>query len=290
MNDYFKLIRIKHWLKNGLVFLPLFFSINLFKIKMYPKCILAFFIFSFIASIVYIINDINDIEKDKLHPIKKDRPLASGKVSKRKAILIAVILLVISTIMISSLYRETKNIMIIIIPITYLVLNILYSKGLKNIPIIDVVILVSGFVFRVMYGGVSTQVEVSKYLYLMIVFGSFYLGFGKRRNEIIKNGEKSRKVLKMYNKEFLDKNMYVALALAIVSYTLWCVDASTIQRIGNDYIFWTIPLLMVILQLYSLNIEGNSHGDPIDVILSDKKLIITIILYIFAMGGILYFI
>ena len=82
--------------------------------------------------------------------------------------------------------------------------------------------------------------------------------------------------------------MYVALALAIVSYTLWCVDTATIARIGNDYIFWTIPLLMVIFQLYSLNIEGNSHGDPIEVILSDKKLIITIALYIIAMGGILY--
>ena len=82
--------------------------------------------------------------------------------------------------------------------------------------------------------------------------------------------------------------MYVALALAIVSYTLWCVDPITIQRIGNDYLFWTIPLLMIILQLYSLNIEGNSYGDPIDVILSDKKLLTTIIVYILVIGGILY--
>ena len=139
-----------------------------------------------------------------------------------------------------------------------------------------------------MYGGVSIDVEVSKYLYLMIIFGSFYLGFGKRRNEIIKNGNKSRKVLQLYNQDFLDKNMYVALALAIVSYTLWCVDPTTVQRIGNDYLFWTIPLLMVILQLYSLNIEGNSHGDPIEVILGDKKLLITAIIYVLVMGGILY--
>ena len=139
-----------------------------------------------------------------------------------------------------------------------------------------------------MYGGVSIDVEVSKYLYLMIIFGSFYLGFGKRRNEIIKNGNKSRKVLQLYNQDFLDKNMYVALALAIVSYTLWCVDPTTVQRIGNDYLFWTIPLLMVILQLYSLNIEGNSHGDPIEVILSDKKLLITIVIYIVVIGGVLY--
>jgi len=186
------------------------------------------------------------------------------------------------------LYTKINNIFIFIIPFVYLVINILYSYLLKNIPIIDVSIIVLGFVLRVMYGGISINVEVSKYLYLMIIFGSFFLGFGKRRNEIIKNGDKSRKVLSMYNKEFLDKNMYVALSLAIVSYTLWCVDPTTIERIGNDYIFWTIPILMIILLLYSLDIEGNSHGDPIDVVLSDKKLIIAVIIYILTMGGILY--
>ena len=288
IKEYLKLIRVKHWLKNGLVFLPLFFSINLFSTKYYLDIILCFIIFSFSSSIVYVINDMNDIEKDKLHPIKKKRPLAAGTVSIAQAKIVIAFLAIMSAIMIYVIYGKTNNLLTIIIPIVYIVLNILYSKWLKNIPIIDVVILVSGFVLRVMYGGVSIGVEVSKYLYLMIIFGSFYLGFGKRRNEIIKNGNKSRKVLKLYNQEFLDKNMYVALALAIVSYTLWCVDPHTVQRIGNDYLFWTIPLLMVILQLYSLNIEGNSHGDPIEVIISDKKLLITIVVYILVMGGILY--
>ena len=82
--------------------------------------------------------------------------------------------------------------------------------------------------------------------------------------------------------------MYMCLGLTIVFYSLWCVDPITIQRIGNDYLFWTIPLLMIILQLYSLNIEGNSYGDPIDVILSDKKLLTTIIVYVLVMGGVLY--
>lgn len=288
MKEYIKLIRAKHWLKNGLVFLPLFFSINLFNTSYYLGTILAFIVFSFTASIVYIINDMGDIEKDKLHPVKKKRPLAAGTISIKNAKIVIGVLAVLTAIMMWYLFKNTNNIAVIIIPIAYLIINILYSKWLKHIPIIDVVILVSGFVLRVMYGGVSINVEVSKYLYLMIIFGSFYLGFGKRRNEIIKNGNKSRKVLQLYNKEFLDKNMYVALALAIVSYTLWCVDQTTIQRIGNDYLFWTIPLLMVILQLYSLNIEGNSHGDPIEVILGDKKLLVTAVIYVLIMGGILY--
>ncbi len=288
IKNYIKLIRVKHWLKNGLVFLPIFFSSNIFNINLLLTSVLAFFIFSFTSSIVYVVNDMNDIEKDKLHPVKKNRPLASGAISIPMARVVIVILFVLVALLSFFAYKVNNNIFIFIIPLIYLVLNIMYSKGLKNIPIIDVVILVSGFVFRVMYGGVITDIEVSKYLYLMIIFGAFYLGFGKRRNEIIKNGEKSRKVLELYNKEFLDKNMYVMLGLAVVSYTLWCVDPATIARVGNDYLFWTIPLLIIILLLYSLNIEGNSHGDPIEVILADKKLLVTVFIYIIVMGGILY--
>ncbi len=288
MKEYIKLIRVKHWLKNGLVFLPLFFSINLFNKDLFLKTILSFIIFSIVSSIVYVVNDLNDIEKDKLHPVKKNRPLASGAVSITAAKVLLGILVAISLGLIYYSYRISNTIIVAVIPTIYAILNLLYSKWLKNIPIIDVVILVSGFIFRVMYGGIITGLDVSKYLYLMIMFGAFYLGFGKRRNEIIKNGNKSRKVLKFYNKEFLDKNMYVSLALAIVSYTLWCVDPTTVERIGNDYMFWTIPILMVILQQYSLDIESNSHGDPIEVVLSDKKLIATIMLYIVTMVFLLY--
>lgn len=290
MKDYLKLIRVKHWLKNALIFLPAFFSINILNTSYLLTCLLAFIVFCFASSIVYVLNDMSDIEKDRLHPIKKNRPLASGAISKKNATVLMIILGIIISIIMFFFYKNTNNILVILIPIIYIVLNIFYSKGLKNIPIIDVVILMSGFVLRVMYGGVVIDVAVSKYLYLMIMFGAFYLGFGKRRNEIIKNGEKSRKVLALYNKEFLDKNMYVCLALAIVSYTLWCVDPITVTRIGNDYLFWTIPIVMVILQLYSLDIEGNSHGDPIEVVLSDKKLIAVILLYVIVMGGLLYII
>lgn len=288
MKKYVKLIRMKHWLKNGLVFFPIFFSINIQNITLLLKAFMAFLVFSFTSSIVYVLNDINDIEKDRLHPIKKKRPLASGEISVKQARITIGLLSIITIILTGVMFVESKRALIIIIPLAYLILNIFYSRGLKNIPIIDVVILVSGFVLRVMYGGVAADVEVSKYLYLMIIFGACYLGFGKRRNEIIKNGEKSRKVLSRYNQGFLDKNMYVALALAIVSYTLWCVDPTTIERIGNDNLFWTVPLVMVILQLYSLDIEGNSHGDPIEVILSDKILIGASVIYIIVIGGLLY--
>ena len=281
MINYLKLIRIKHWFKNILVFLPIIFSLNLFKSTYIICSTLAFLTFCLSSSMVYIINDISDKEKDKKHPVKKERPIASGKISVKKAIIILILLLATIVFVFAVMYFKysISILRITLIPCVYILINILYSKILKNIPIIDVCILVLGFLLRVFYGGLVIDVYVSKWLYLMIVFGSFYMGFGKRRNEIIKNGSSGRKVLKFYTKEFLDKNMYVALGLAIVSYSLWSVDPTTIARVGNDYLFWTIPLVMVILQLYSLNIEGDSHGDPIEVILSDKVLLITSLLY-----------
>lgn len=288
MINYFRLIRIKHWLKNALIFLPLFFSKNLFDTDKVLLCLIGFLVFSFASSIVYIINDINDIESDRKHEVKKYRPLASGEIKIIQAVYMIIGLIILNTILIICLYQLNNNIAVIILPIIYVLLNILYSKYLKHKPIIDVVILVSGFLLRVMYGGIVINVEVSKWLYLMIIFGSFYLGFGKRRNEIIKNGKNGRKVLQFYTKEFLDKNMYVALALAIVSYSLWCTDPTIIARAETNLLFWTIPIVMVIFQLYSLNIESNSYGDPIEVVSSDKILLTLIAIYIIVMVLFLY--
>lgn len=286
MKNYLKLLRIKHWLKNGLVLLPLFFGKSIFNLNKIFFVLIAFIIFSFISSIVYIINDINDREADRNHPKKKNRPLASGKVSIKNAILVLILLMILSISLIIYLYNKTTNIFIILIPLLYLILNILYSTKLKHIPIIDVAILVSGFVLRVYYGGIASNIEISSWLYLMIMFGSFYLGFGKRRNEMKHNN--TRKVLKYYNKEFLDKNMYVSLGLSIISYSLWCVDPLTKLNISSNYLVLTIPLVMMIFQKYSLIIEGDSDGDPIEVILNDRLLISLITAYIIVMIFIIY--
>ena len=280
MKKYLKLIRITHWLKNALIFLPIFFSGNMFNISKICLSLVGFISFSLIASCVYMINDINDIDDDRRHPIKKKRPLAAGVIKIQSAIILVILFIIISIFINLFIYDKNNSLFIIILPIIYLVLNILYSIKWKNIPILDVTILVSGFLIRVIYGGLIIDVELSNWLYLMVMFGSFFLVFGKRRNEIIKNGEKSRKVLKIYNKEFLDKNMYVFLSLALISYSLWCVDTTTVLRIGNNYMIWSVPIIVIIFLKYSLDIEGNSFGDPIDVVTSDKMLIALIIAYV----------
>jgi len=149
---------------------------------------------------------------------------------------------------------------------------------LKNVPIMDIAILVSGFLIRVIYGGVICNIEVSNWLYLTVMAISFYMGLGKRRNEIIKQGTESRKVLKFYNYEFLDKNMYMSLAITIVFYSLWCMDIGAVSN-SLINIIWTVPLVLIICMKYSLDIEGDSLGDPVDVILSDKLLLGLALIY-----------
>lgn len=283
-----KLMRVKHYIKNVLIFLPLIFSLNFNNFQMDIRVFLGFIAFSLTCSIVYIINDIQDVEKDKQHPVKCKRPIASGKISKKEALILALILFIITTIICVQSKFDYNSILILG---TYLVINILYSKVLKNIPLIDVVVLVACYVLRVLFGATLIGVSVSHWLYLTIISFAFYLALGKRRNEMTKsmeNGTETRKVLKYYTKDFLDKNMYMCLALTIVFYSLWCVDEVTITKFDINYLIWTIPLLIIICMKYSLNIEGNSYGDPVDVILSDKILIILILIYCIFMGCLVF--
>ena len=293
MKKYLKLMRIKHYLKNILIFLPLIFGQALLDSNKLLMCVIGFISFCLMSSCVYIINDLKDVEKDKKHPIKCKRPIASGEISKRSSKILAVLLFAISLVLNILIYFLSNNIKTVIfsvlLELLYFIINICYSFGLKNYPIIDVVILVFGFVDRILYGSVLTDIAISKWLYLTVISGSFYMGFGKRRNEIIKQGDTSRDVLKRYPKEFLDKFMYVCVTLTIVFYSLWCVDENTISRIGNGYVSATIPIIMVILMKYSLDIENdNSYGDPVDVVFHDKILIALIGVLALAILGILY--
>ncbi len=286
IKNYFKLLRINHYLKNFLVLLPLVFSSELLDFSKLKIAVLGFIAFCLTASIVYIINDLKDIENDKKHPVKKNRPFASGKVSKVEGIIILIVLTLI--VLGLSYFIGFEHWIALLLLGVYLLLNVFYSFGLKNVPIVDIVILVSGFLIRVVYGAQIIDLTVSNWMYLTVISASFYMGLGKRRNEIIKQGNKSRKVLKYYTKEFLDKNMYVFLGLCIVFYALWAVDPTTINKLGNNLMIWTVPFIMIILMKYSLNVEGNSFGDPVDVILHDKSLLAIGALYALSMFGIIY--
>lgn len=194
MKKYFKLIRIKHYIKNLLILFPVIFSGELFKIATIRSILLAFLSFSFAASVVYIINDIKDKEKDRLHEKKKNRPIASGQISVKNAIICAIILIMLSII--CNYFASPKGFLInYLFVIAYLIINIAYSFGLKNIPLIDITILASGFLIRLFYGAAIVNIQVSNWLYLTVLAVAFYLGLGKRRNEILNVGKDSRPVL-----------------------------------------------------------------------------------------------
>lgn len=272
-----KLMRVHHYLKNILIFVPLIFSSKFFEFDTLGTTILGFISFSLLASSIYIVNDIQDVEADRKHEVKCKRPIAAGIISVKEANVVMIALVVIA-ILITAIFTQNPIISIIIIAV-YFVLNVLYSAGLKHKPIIDIAILVSGFLLRVLYGAVIINVKVSNWLYLTVIAMSFFLGLGKRRNELAKKGSETRKVLAHYTPSFLDKNMYMSLAMTIVFYALWCVDPLTTARFSSELLIWTVPVVMLICMKYSLIIEGDSFGDPVDVILHDKVLILLILGY-----------
>lgn len=174
--------------------------------------------------------------------------------------------------------------------IAYFICNLLYSGGLKKLPIVDVAILVSGFVIRVLYGAAITDIEISKWMYLTVISMSFYMGLGKRRNEMLQNYEENtRDVLKYYGYGFLDKNMYVSLTLAITFYALWSVDPITTERIGSKNMIWTVPILILICLKYSMAVEGTLDGDPVEVVLKDRILLLMMTVLCLIILWLIYF-
>ena len=174
---------------------------------------------------------------------------------------------------------------LIVLNIYYLI-NIIYSIKLKNIPIIDITCIMVGFLLRVILGCLVVNVLISSWLYLTIVSFSYYLALSKRRNEMLKVGKDTRNVLIAYNKNFLDKMMYVFLTSTIVFYSLWCANINS--SLINLYLI-SIPILLLIIMQYSLIIESNSYGNPVDVIFENKLLLITIVLYSLYMFLVLIF-
>ena len=265
---YLKLIRVKHYIKNILLFIPIVFA-NAITRSNVKALAFGFLAFSFMASAIYIINDIRDKKNDSLHPTKKFRPIASGEVSILEANIIAFLMFTLS---LGLNYFVKNQIMSYTILIIYFSFNLFYSFGLKNRPIIDIMLLSSFYILRIYYGGVIIGVSISNWLFLTVTFAALYLTFGKRRNELVKSID-TRSVLKFYNREFLDKFMYLSLSLTLVFYSLWVIE----QQI--EYLVFSVLIILIIFLKYSLIVEGESDGDPIEVIFKDKSLLLWGLIY-----------
>lgn len=285
MKEYIKLMRVHHYIKNLLVFATIACSGQLFSVHKLYKAGLGFVAFCMISSIIYIINDIRDVEQDRKHPQKKNRPLAAGTVTTKAAWILALGLFLVACVCNYFVFDVTATIMLV----AYLGLNFAYSFGLKNVPIIDISIIVAGFLLRILYGAIITDVSISNWLYLVVLSVSFYFALGKRRNEIKKlDGLETRTVLKRYPIHFLDKSMSMCLTLTNVFYALWSMDAQTVALYHGRRIILSVPLVLLITLKYSLTIEGDSDGDPVEVLLHDKPLLVLCALYLLVMLGVMY--
>lgn len=281
IKDIIKLIRPNQWIKNFFVLGPLIFSNSFMNRSILVTNLSTVLAFCFISSTVYILNDIVDREKDKNHPKKCNRPIASGSISVEKGIFIGIFLITISII---TAIMINKNILIIIL--IYLLNNILYSLKIKNIVIIDIFSISVGFILRVLAGGVATGVHTSRWIILCTLFLSLFLGFGKRRNEVIMLGEKAdkhRKNLSEYSEDFLDKMISIVLTCTIVFYSIYCILGATTEK----FIWTTLFVIWGILRYYYLMYSNGYGGSPTELVLKDKQLIFCIFSWGIACIGIL---
>lgn len=281
-----RLMRLEHCVKNFLVALPAFFLGVFFEPGTLLSCFLSFVSFTLASSAVYVFNDICDRNEDARHPLKMSRPLASGKVAVKAAAVLAAVLAACGASM--SLFAHSPVWALVTIAV-YLASNVAYSAGMKDIPLVDIFVLASGFVFRIFYGGFFCGIEITSWMFLSIFSGALYFAAGKRRCELAKYGPDagSRGVLKHYTGSFLSAHYYMFCALAILFYCLWTITRTDQKAVGK--LALTIPILIFILARYNLLVEtGRNEGDPVNVLLHDKWLLLGVFGFVAVNFAVLY--
>lgn len=285
LNSIIKLMRPSHWVKNLFIFLPVFFAGQLKIIITSADLTIAFFTFSLAASAIYIFNDLLDVEKDRQHPQKKNRPIASGVINKPLAIGTSIILATIS-------FFFSFLIKIPYIIGGYILLNILYTLKLKHIAIVDVSCISIGFVLRVLAGGIVANVLVSKWIIIMTFLLTMFLALGKRRNELLieKKEEKViRPALSGYNLEFINLCLICVSVITIIAYILYCMSAEVIERIGTDKIYFTsFFVILGIFRFLQIIIVEKKSGNPTDILLKDRFIQLVLIGWISVFSYLIY--
>ncbi|WP_251860255.1 decaprenyl-phosphate phosphoribosyltransferase [Clostridium sp. Marseille-Q2269] len=278
------LMRPKQWIKNFFVFAAIIFSGNLLNETMLKNNIITFILFCLTSSTIYILNDIVDIEKDKKHPEKKNRPLPSGRISKSTAIIMNIVILFI-VLFCSYKFVDYK---IMYIYLLYIVMNILYCFKLKNVVILDVMVITFGFVLRVESGSLATKVAVSPWLFLCTILLSLFLALNKRKSEIITLKDKSgshRKILEEYSVELIDSMLTIVTPSILISYCLY-----TFSSVQSRSMMYTIPLVLYgIFRYQYLMTKHNLGGKPEDIFGKDKPFLVNMVLWVISVVTIIYF-
>jgi len=286
LKEYLKIIRIPHWIKNIFVFVPLVFSHNITNEDYLIKVIFAFIAFSLTSSIVYVFNDILDVNQDKIHPVKKYRPLASGKLTKKNAIA-AIVLLVMLLIPFLCQLNNKFNFVLTV----YALINIAYSVKLKNVVILDLMIVAAGFMLRVLAGAYVIDVYVSNWLILTTLFLSLFLAVMKRKSEmsLVNNNSETRLVLKEYTPEFINQISSITASGVIICYALYTVSSRTVEIFNSEaLVYTTIFVVFGLFRYMYLVLKNNKGENVIDTLLTDMPTIINSIFYLAVIFYIIY--
>jgi 4-hydroxybenzoate polyprenyltransferase len=277
LKDYISLIRPSHYIKNLFIFAPLFFGLQITDINLLSKTFLAFISFSMVASAIYIFNDYHDVDDDREHPTKKNRPLASGSISKRNALALMVVLLSLG-LCIAALFFHSG---VLIYILAYLCMNVLYTLKLKHMAIIDTFTIAAGFVIRLFVGSSVTDIMLSKWIILMTFLLALFLALAKRRNDILiflDSGKKTRSSIDGYSVEFLNQALTMNAAVIIVSYIMYSVSPEVAARDHTDKLYLTVIFVIFGLMRYlQLSIVEKKGDSPTDVLINDRSIQLSIL-------------
>ena len=268
--NYIKILRPNHWVKNFAVLLPLIFAMKISCAKACGCAFKAAAIFCLLSSFIYIINDIRDRHHDRLHPHKKNRPIASGKVSIKGAFLVGVTLI---TIVLLWSYMAIPRILPFIG--AYLALQIAYSFGLKKIVLLDVICIAMGFVIRASAGAAAIKVEISPWLFICMFTVCLFMGFCKRYNEkeALENDERAknhRDTLIDYTPQLLTHLVTLSAGLAVIAFISYAMSPQTIERYGSEELVYTLPVVVYAIFRFAMISMKARYEGPTDIILKDR--------------------
>ena len=287
LKSFLSLIRVQHYIKSIFIFAPLFFSGKIVEADLLLSSFIAFLAFSFAASSIYVLNDYLDVEHDRLHPKKKNRPLASGFLSKKQGVVIMALLFSLSCILLSFLSMKST-----LIVMTYVLLNVAYSFYLKHIAILDVTVIAIGFVLRLLLGAVATEISLSSWIVVMTFLLAMFLALAKRRDDVLiyqKTGKRMRKVIDGYNLRLLDTAMAIMASVVIVSYIAYTTSVEVMNRLGSEYLYITCLFVIVgIMRYLQIIYVYFDSGSPTKILLKDFFIQIVIIGWVAAFILLIY--
>jgi len=284
LTEILKLFRVHQYIKNLFIFMPLLFSFSYTNLDDNLNTLVAFILFSLLASSIYIFNDLMDINEDRAHPKKKYRPLASGKVSTNSAKAL-ISLLSISSLSISFII----NIELFAVMLLYFFLNISYSLKLKHIAILDIFIIATGFVLRLFAGSAVSGISLSMWIILMTFLLAIFLALAKRRDDVLLSleGQETRKNIDGYNLEFVNAAMVLMAGVVIVSYIQYTVSPEVIERLDTHYLYLTsFFVILGIFRYMQITFVEQDSGSPTKVVIRDRFLKLTILLWLLTFIGI----